>query len=192
MPCSIPRWTEQVLIGFFPARAAFPGYRAGRRPRLCFRGLLKLHSRYSLQTCGPPNSGPLSRGFDLASYPTKPLGSYHANRQLHGWILPPLEICAIGAHVESRKGARPGPNGSRWFPFPARQTGRAQLEHPAFRLASPTTPTKAIRYRAPCDSTPDKPSSRCDNSRLGPIRNCSGFQTCVNDRSVALSPAHQK
>jgi len=25
MPCPVPRWTEQVLVGFFPARAAFPG-----------------------------------------------------------------------------------------------------------------------------------------------------------------------
>jgi hypothetical protein len=25
MPCSVPRWTEQVLVGFFPIRAAFPG-----------------------------------------------------------------------------------------------------------------------------------------------------------------------
>ena len=30
--------------------------------------------------------------------PTKPLGSYHANRHLHGWILPPLEICTFAAH----------------------------------------------------------------------------------------------
>src|ERR1035437_6487002 len=34
--------------------------------------------------------------------------------------------------------------------------------------------------------------SRCDNSWIGSIRNHSGFQTFVNDRSVALSPAHQK
>src|SRR5712692_5225639 len=40
-------------------------------------------------------------------------------RQLHGWILLPVVICAVGAHVESRKGAGPGPTGSRWFPFPA-------------------------------------------------------------------------
>ena len=38
--------------------------------------------------------------------------------------------------VESRKGARPGPTGSRWFPFPAHQTGRAHFEHPAFRQTS--------------------------------------------------------
>jgi uncharacterized protein (TIGR03437 family) len=58
MPCSLPRWTEQVLVGFFPVRAAFPGLRAGRHPRLHFRGLLKLHSRYGLQGRCPPKGGP--------------------------------------------------------------------------------------------------------------------------------------
>jgi hypothetical protein len=46
----------------------------------------------------PAQGGLLSRGSDLASYLTKPLGSYHAYRQLHGWILLPLVICAVGAH----------------------------------------------------------------------------------------------
>jgi len=36
MPCSVPRWTEQVLVGFFPVRAAFPGKQAGQHPRLHF------------------------------------------------------------------------------------------------------------------------------------------------------------
>jgi len=40
--------------------------------------------------------------------------------------------------VESRKGAWPGPTGSRLFPFPAHQTGRALFEHPAFRQTSPS------------------------------------------------------
>ena len=48
------------------------------------------------------------------------------------------------ASVESRKGARPGPTGSRLFPFPAHQTGHAQLEHPAFRLVSPQRPPSAL------------------------------------------------
>ena len=34
--------------------------------------------------------------------------------------------------------------------------------------------------------------SRCGNIWMGNLRNRSGFQTFVNDRSVALSPAHQK
>src|SRR6266849_706272 len=42
--------------------------------------------------------------------------------------------------VESRKGASPGPTGSRLFPFPAHQTGRVHFEHPAFRLVSPQHP----------------------------------------------------
>jgi hypothetical protein len=41
---------------------------------------------------------PLSRGFDPAGRPTKPLVSYQSNRQLSGWNLPPLVIRAIGAH----------------------------------------------------------------------------------------------
>ncbi len=94
--------------------------------------------------------------------------------------------------VESRKGARPGTSVSRWFPFPAHQTGRAQLEHPAFRLVSPQRPRKRSDNTAPCDGTPVTLPSRCDNSWMGNLRNHSGFQTCVNDRSVALSPTHQK
>ena len=42
--------------------------------------------------------GRLSRGSDPASYPTKPLGSYHAHRRLHGWVLLPLAICAFAVH----------------------------------------------------------------------------------------------
>ena len=41
---------------------------------------------------------PLSRGFDPAGYPDKPLVSYQINRQLPGWILPPLVTRAVGAH----------------------------------------------------------------------------------------------
>ena len=41
---------------------------------------------------------PLSRGFSLASYPVKPLVNYQINRQLSGWILPPLVNRALGAH----------------------------------------------------------------------------------------------
>jgi hypothetical protein len=44
----------------------------------------------------------LSRGFDPAGHPTKPLVSYQSNRQLSGWILPPLVKRAIGAHCETQ------------------------------------------------------------------------------------------
>ena len=48
---------------------------------------------------------PLSRGFDQAGCPARPLVSYQINRQLSGWNLPPLVTRAVGAHVESRTGA---------------------------------------------------------------------------------------
>ena len=38
--------------------AAFPVSQAGRRPRLHFRGLLRLHSRYRLQGCSATVRGP--------------------------------------------------------------------------------------------------------------------------------------
>src|SRR5215831_5561490 len=42
---------------------------------------------------------PLSRGFDPASCPAKPLVSYQTYRQLSGWILPPLVIRAFSGHT---------------------------------------------------------------------------------------------
>jgi hypothetical protein len=41
---------------------------------------------------------PLSRGSSPCGYPHEPLVSYQINRQLSGWILPPLMIRAFGAH----------------------------------------------------------------------------------------------
>src|ERR1035441_8520270 len=48
-------------------------------------------------------SGHLSRGSDPVSYPTKPLGSYHAHRRLHGWVLPPIgDLRRCGAPLTRR------------------------------------------------------------------------------------------
>ncbi len=63
----------------------------------------------------------------------------------------PLDLCALVAHVESRRGAptlgsggfsaafavglSPAPVAT--FPLPAHRTGRADLPHPALRLVSP-------------------------------------------------------
>ena len=39
------------------------------------------------------------RYFATRNAPIVPVSdSYHVNRRLHGWLLPPLVICAIGAH----------------------------------------------------------------------------------------------
>ena len=85
-------------VDCFPAHTAFPKWQEGRHPHCHFRGLLRLHSRY-----GPPDRSaaqrrPLSRGSSPAGCPAEPLVSYQINRQLSGWILPPLMIRAFGAH----------------------------------------------------------------------------------------------
>src|SRR3954462_7578611 len=52
MPCPLPRRTRTgARVGCFPVCTAFPETQAGRRPRLHFRGLLRLHSRYGLSDC---------------------------------------------------------------------------------------------------------------------------------------------
>jgi hypothetical protein len=56
-----------------------------------------------------------------------------SDRFLRWWNLVKRHESAI----ESRKGAGPGPTGSRWFPFSAHRTGRAHFEHPALRQTSP-------------------------------------------------------
>jgi hypothetical protein len=45
---------------------------------------------------------PLSRGSSSCGYPHEPLVSYQINRQLSGWILPPLMIRAFGAHCHKQ------------------------------------------------------------------------------------------
>jgi hypothetical protein len=40
----------------------------------------------------------LSRGSSPSGHPAEPLVSYQINRQLSGWIPPPLVIRAFGAH----------------------------------------------------------------------------------------------
>src|SRR5215210_4133583 len=52
MPCPVPRRTRTgAFVGCFPACTAFPVSQAGRRPRLHFRDLLRLPSRYGLSDC---------------------------------------------------------------------------------------------------------------------------------------------
>src|SRR6516162_165947 len=87
-------------VASWAASDAFPKWPEGRHPHCHFRGLLRLHSRY-----GPPDRSaaqrrPLSRGSSPSGYPAKPLVSYQINRQLSGWILPPLVIRAFGAHCQ--------------------------------------------------------------------------------------------
>ena len=87
-----------------PTRA-FPVMQAGRHPRLHFRGLLRLHACY-----GPLDRSTAQSGLrhEASTRPVTQPGRSSAtrsHRQLPGWLLPPLVIRAVGAHVESRKGA---------------------------------------------------------------------------------------
>jgi hypothetical protein len=72
------------------------------------------------------------------------------------------------ASVESRKGARPGPTGSRLFPFPAHQTGRAQLEHPAFRQTSPTAHGRGPKWTSRSRNTPNSPNTTASEKWVVP------------------------
>jgi len=99
MPRSLPRRIEQVYMSMSsPSVLPSPVIgRVGIRD-FAFEACSSFTSRCGLSNCCPPNSGHLSRGSGPAGYPTKPLGSYHAHRQLHGWNLPPLANCAFAAH----------------------------------------------------------------------------------------------
>jgi hypothetical protein len=57
VPCPVPRWIERVRCRFFPVHTAFPVSLAGRHPRLHFRGLLRLHSRYGPPGCSTAQGG---------------------------------------------------------------------------------------------------------------------------------------
>ena len=81
-------------------------------------------------------------------------------RIFHAWNLQ--------APVESRKGARPGPTGSRLFPFPAHQTGRAQLEHPAFRQTSPTAHGRGPKWTSRSRNTPNSPNTTASEKWVVP------------------------
>src|SRR5512147_970177 len=101
-----PGGSRRVLVSVAsPSHAAFPESQAGRHPRLHFRGLLRLHSRY-----GPPDRSTALGGLcrKASARPVAPpsrLPATRSNRQLSGTSLPPLVIRAVWAHVESRKGA---------------------------------------------------------------------------------------
>ena len=131
MPCPLPRWIEQMLVGFFPVREAFPGFTAGRHPRLHFRGLLRLHSRYGLQGRSAPKGGLFSGApARPVARPTRSVATM-PYRQLPGWILLPLTICAVGAHVKPN-GASTKPNG----PVSPPRLGTRMVQHGGCRLSA--------------------------------------------------------
>ncbi len=90
-------------VDCFPAHAAFPKWQEGIRIvtfEAC-SGFTHVTARRIAQ----PLQRPLSRGFSPSGYPVEPLVSYQINRQLSGWILPPLVIRAFGAHCQKQTSA---------------------------------------------------------------------------------------
>jgi hypothetical protein len=87
-----------ALVGCFPVRAAFPVSQAGRHPRLHFRGLLKLHSRYSLPVCSPTIRGLCHEASIRPVTQSNRSLATKSYRQLLAWDLHPPVICAVGAH----------------------------------------------------------------------------------------------
>ncbi len=99
VPCPLPRWIGTgASVGYFPIPCGLPRETGGSASTTSLsrpaQASLALRPAGSLSR---PRR-PLSRGFETASCPTAPLVSYQINRQLSGWILPPLVFRAFGAH----------------------------------------------------------------------------------------------
>ena len=70
-------------------RAAVPISQANRHPRLHFRGLLRLRSRYGPLDCSAAYGSLVAR---VAGYPAKPLASYQLKPTTIWWNPPPLVV----------------------------------------------------------------------------------------------------
>src|SRR5262249_18451317 len=64
-----------------------------------FRGLLGLYSCYGPLNCSTAHGGLCHEASAHDGCPSKPLVSYRSNRQLSGWLLPPLATHAYRAHI---------------------------------------------------------------------------------------------
>src|SRR6266851_4441955 len=109
MLCSLPRWIGLVLVGCcngaLPRRVIPRPLWPSRNERpvgihiFPFEACSSYHSRYGLQSCSPTLRGLCHEA------PIRPVtqpnrsSATKAYRQLLGWVLPPLVICAIEAHV---------------------------------------------------------------------------------------------
>jgi hypothetical protein len=99
VPCPLPRRIERVRVSILPRPRGLPRFAGGSASTTS----LSRPAQASL-TLRPARllnrpRRPLSRGFDPASYPTKPLVSYQTYRLLSGWILPPPVIRAFAGHT---------------------------------------------------------------------------------------------
>jgi hypothetical protein len=108
MLCSLPRWIGLVFdgccFGALPRRVLPRPHWPSRNDRpvgihiFPFEACSSYHSRYGLQSCSPTLRGLCHEA------PVRPVtqpnrsSATKAYRQLLGWVLPPLVICALEAH----------------------------------------------------------------------------------------------
>ena len=101
MPCSLPRWTEPVLLSVtsrlvlpspFPRRVGVHDF--------AFEACSSFTRVTACRVARPPYSGLCHEASTRPVARAGPLVSYHVYRQLHGWVLPPLANCAGKAHSE--------------------------------------------------------------------------------------------
>src|SRR4051812_8916754 len=98
-----PGGSDRCARRLLPHPCGLPRFAGGSAsPSLLSRPAQASLALRPLGSLNPPRR-PFSRGFDLASCPTKPLVSYQSYRQFPGWILPPLVIRALGAHCKNRR-----------------------------------------------------------------------------------------
>ena len=93
-----PGGPEQVLCWFLPRPRGLPRYlrRVGIHD-FTFEACSSFTRVTACRLLNRPTR-PLSRGFNPAGYPAERSPATRSNRQLSGWILPPLVIRAFGAH----------------------------------------------------------------------------------------------
>ena len=103
MPCSLPRWTEPVLLSVtsrlvlpspFPRRVGVHDF--------AFEACSSFTRVTACRVARPPYSGLCHEASTRPVTRAGPLVSYHVYRQLHGWVLPPLANCAGKAHLKMR------------------------------------------------------------------------------------------
>ena len=96
MPSPLPRW-DRSWDRFAPlsaTTAAFPVAWPGRLPHFAFRGLLSVHSRYSLPARGAAQR-PFASKASAISLPPPPLRLLPAGAKVAGWEWHPLKIGAF-------------------------------------------------------------------------------------------------
>ena len=129
-----PGGPDRCMCRLLPCRRGLP--RSGAGSASAFTLSRPAQTLLTLRPAGSLNRPrrPLSRGFDPASCPTKPLVSYQINRQLSGWNLPPLVIRAFGAH--SRHDCR-STRGRHLLQQLRQPHSPVQMVHPPTRTGTP-------------------------------------------------------